>query len=123
MDDTSSVVTYDDILCLFQRFVELGALLGCLLAQGKCKILSSTCGVSPRQFLHPNHRFNLDTALTTFCGGPSGELLQAIRLLGYPLGNARLRQVLPPEGDIRFQRRHYRPQRWHLRPASSVHHL
>ncbi|MGH7974153.1 MAG: hypothetical protein ACREBR_01410, partial [bacterium] len=88
LDDTSSVVTYDVLLCLFQRFVELGAPSGCLLAQGKYKILTSTCGVSPRQFLHPNHRFNLDTALITFCGGPSGELLHGTRLLGYPLGNA-----------------------------------
>ncbi|MGH7954424.1 MAG: reverse transcriptase domain-containing protein, partial [Gloeomargaritales cyanobacterium] len=87
LDDTQSVVPYEDLLFLFRRFVELGAPLGCILAQGKCKILTSTCGISPRKYIKAEHGNNLDNALATYCGGPSGELLNGTRLLGYPLGN------------------------------------
>ncbi|MGH7973966.1 MAG: hypothetical protein ACREBR_00470, partial [bacterium] len=87
LDDTSSVVPFGDLLFLLRRFVEMGHPLGCHLAQGKCTILSSTCGVSPRYFLSSDHRYNLDQVLTTYCGGQSGELLYGTRLLGFPLGN------------------------------------
>ncbi|MGH7955143.1 MAG: hypothetical protein ACREOZ_04200, partial [Gloeomargaritales cyanobacterium] len=88
LDDTQTAVPYDDLLFLFRRFVALGAPLGCLLAQGKCKILTSTCGVSPRDSLSVQHQNALNEALHTYCGGLSGELLEGTRLLGYPLGNA-----------------------------------
>ncbi|MGH7955178.1 MAG: reverse transcriptase domain-containing protein, partial [Gloeomargaritales cyanobacterium] len=87
LDDTSSVVPYDDLLYMFQRFVELGTSLGCHLAPGKCTILTSTCSISPAAYLSERHRTELHTVLTTYCGGPSGELVKGTRLLGYPLGN------------------------------------
>ncbi|MGH7974390.1 MAG: reverse transcriptase domain-containing protein [bacterium] len=72
LDDTSSVIHYDDLLFMFRRFVELGAPLGCHLAQGKCTILTSTCAVSPRQYLAEQHRSDLNTVLRNYCGGSPG---------------------------------------------------
>ncbi|MGH7955313.1 MAG: reverse transcriptase domain-containing protein, partial [Gloeomargaritales cyanobacterium] len=88
LDDTQTVVPYKDLLFLFRRFTELGAPLGCVLAQGKCTIMTATSCVSPKEFLSADNRNDLEEALNNFCGGPSGELLQGTRLLGYPLGKS-----------------------------------
>ena len=72
----------------FTEFEKQGKPLGCILNPSKCKILTSTLNQSPTHLLSQSHKNDLISALNKYCiSQPQGEIIDGIRILGYPIGN------------------------------------
>ena len=88
IDDCTASLHYDDLAFFIQEFNRLGTPIGCILKEKKCKILTSTTGISPIPFLPQPHAEALVSVLDNFCGGISqGETTTGVRILGAPIGN------------------------------------
>ena len=85
LDDTTAAATLEDAEFIIDYMETHGPPLGCILRPDKCKILTSTNGLSPLLFLPDAQQKSLTrltTKLTT-----KAEQTNGVRLLGTSIGN------------------------------------